>query len=86
MNGELADIKGVAAFSGERLFFELDNGLYASVSALSDNDKVLLFPWKEIFLEYLYDEDIPAPTEEQLAIAESNYRKYGADARMFIID
>ena len=83
---EISAIKTVVAFSGERVFFELENGLYASASVIRDLGNIVLFPWAEIFLQYIYEEDIPEPTDEQLENAKYNYNKYAADAKMLIVD
>ena len=86
MNEELPKIVKVVAFSGERVFFELDNRMYASSPVTEDGGNIILFPWAEIFLQYLYEEDIPEPSEEQIKNAENNYYKYGKDAKLLIVD
>lgn len=86
MDNNIAKIVKIAAFSGERLFFELEGGMFASASVEKDRGNIVLFPWEEIFQQYIYEEDIPEPTDEQIRNAEENYYRYGADARLMIVD
>ena len=85
MSEDISKIKKSVAHSDQRIFFELENGLYASAPMEKDKGNIILFPWPDIFLQYIY-EDFPEPSEEQVKNAEDNYYKYGADARMLIVD
>lgn len=85
MDDELPKILKKVAHSDKRVFFELDNHMYASASMEEGDTKVILFPWKDIFLQYLY-EDIPEPDESAVKTAEENYYRYGKDARLLIVD
>lgn len=85
MDEELPRIVKKVAHSDRRVFFELDNHMYASASVEEGDSNVILFPWKEIFLQYLYDE-IPEPDEARLKTAEDNYYRYGKDARLLVVD
>ena len=82
----IPEIKKMVAYTDRRIFFELSGGMYASASSEGDDPNVILFPWKEIFLQYLYEDNKKAPTEEQIETAKSNYEKYGGEARLLIVD
>lgn len=85
MDDELPRIIKKVAHSDKRVFFELDNRMYASASVEKGDPNIILFPWKEIFLQYLYEE-IPEPDEAALKTAEENYYNYGKDARLLVVD